>query len=135
MDRKNFTLRTALGRVKAKGAAGTGTSVFIAQRLTALALIPMVSWFVFMVLGIVASGGSYIYEITSSPFNTIILGLFIAFGMYHGAIGMHEIIEDYVHCRKLKFSLILLVNGFSLFTAVASICAILVLHFSLFKLG
>ena len=68
-----------------------------------------------------------------SPFTSIILALFVGMGIYHGNLGIKEIIEDYVHCHKLKISLIILVKFLSFVTAIAGICAILVLHLSTFN--
>jgi succinate dehydrogenase / fumarate reductase membrane anchor subunit len=39
-------------------------------------------------------------EWLSAHFNAALLGGFIAIGSYHAALGVQEIIEDYVSCEK-----------------------------------
>ncbi len=127
-------LRSALSKAKALGAAGTGTATWWAQRVSAIALIPLVTWFAFFMLKAIEYHNiEIITSMFDSPFTSIILALFIGMGIYHGNLGIKEIIEDYVHCHKMKISLIILVKFLSFVTAIAGICAILVLHLSTFN--
>lgn len=134
MKREN--LRTALSKVKGLGAAGTGTAGWIAQRVSAVALIPLVMWFVyFMIKAIEYKDLEIITSLFISPFCTIFLSLFISIGIYHGNLGMKEIVEDYVHCHMMKSFIVILLNLFSLLTAIAGVCAVLVLHLSTFSVN
>lgn len=132
-DNKN--MRSYLSKVKALGPAGNGTDIWIKQRLTALALVFLSFWFVSLVIKITASTKSELYLVAGSPFSTILLLMFVGVGLYHGKIGMKEIIEDYVHSHFIKNTIIILLNFFTIFTALTGFCAILIFHFSMFKLG
>ncbi len=113
--------------------ANKGTAAWWAQRVSAVALIPLVTWFVFFMLEATECQDiDRIYSLFTSPFPTIILALFLGLGLYHGCLGMKEIIEDYVHCHLMKTAMILFVQFFSLITAIAGICALLVFHLSTF---
>jgi len=92
------SMRTALGRVRALGAAHSGTQDFWRQRLTAVAM---------MLLTI-----------------PLILLLFIVASTWHMKIGMQVVIEDYVHNEKLKIAAIMANNFFSVAVALAAVYAI-----------
>ncbi len=127
-------LHAPLSMAKGLGAAGTGTSTWWAQRVSAVALVPLVIWFAyFMIKASEYQDIEIITSIFASPFPTLFLALFVGVGLYHGNVGMKEIIEDYVHCHKMKTGLILLLNFFSFVTAIVGICAIFVLHLSTFS--
>ncbi|MET0220294.1 MAG: succinate dehydrogenase, hydrophobic membrane anchor protein [Tardiphaga sp.] len=118
-------MRTPLGRVRALGAAHSGTSDFWRQRLTAVALtlliIPVLV-VVFMLLGRNQAGAAQI--LGSVPIALIML-LFIIASTWHMRIGMQVVIEDYIHGERLKLIAIMANNFFSATVALASIYAIL----------
>ena len=119
------SMRTPLGRVRALGAAHSGTQDFWRQRLTAVAMtllmIPGIV-VVMMVLGRNQAGAA---QILGSPWVGLILLLFIIASTWHMKIGMQVVIEDYVHHEPLKLVAIMANNFFSIAVALASIYAIL----------
>lgn len=122
-----------LGYIKGGKANSCGTKMWIAQRVSAIALIPLVIWFViFMFEAVATRNMDQLFSIFTSPFPTVLLAVFIITSIYHGAIGMIEIIEDYIHCSTTKIFLILFIKFFSSITAIAGACASLVLHLSTF---
>ncbi len=127
-------LRNPLAKAKGLGSAKGGSSIWWAQRVSALALVPLVIWFVyFMFSAVKCQNGDELMSIFTSPFPTIVLSIFITIGLYHGNIGIKEIIEDYVHCHSVKVYLNILVNFISFITIIATICALLVFHLSTFN--
>lgn len=133
MNIKN-SFKSPLSKAKSSGAAGNGTATFWSQRVSAVALIPLSVLFVLYILKIFEYRDiDLAMTMLSSPFISLFLALFVGTGLYHGNIGIKEIIEDYVHCNFLKYSLIIFINFLSLITAVAGICSILVLHLSTFN--
>lgn len=122
-----------LGEIKGGSANACGTKTWIAQRVSAIALVPLSLWFViFMLEAVNTQDLDQFSSIFTSPFPTVLLAVFLAISLYHGCIGMIEIIEDYVHCSVAKVTLILFIRFLSFITAVAGICALLVLHLSTF---
>lgn len=128
-----MTLRTELKTVRGLGSAKTGTGHWWSQRLTALALIPLVIWFVTLVVRMLSGTDVQLLMLIASPFNTVMLLLFLGVGLYHGLLGMKVIIEDYVHCEMTKILVITLLQFLTIVTAVAGGCAIIVFHLSLFS--
>ena len=79
------------------GKTHKGTATFIAQRTSAVLLLPLVVWFL---AGAVATAGSTQEEMRvwlAMPVNALLMGLLIIVGAFHMRIGMNEIIDDYAH--------------------------------------
>jgi succinate dehydrogenase / fumarate reductase membrane anchor subunit len=120
--------------MKLNNSPNSGVKTWWAQRISALALVPLVITFVYIVLKAVEYNNlDIIITMFASPFTTLLLALFIGVGLYHGNIGMIEIIEDYIHCHSMKIGLIIALKFISFVSAVGGICAILVLHLSSFN--
>lgn len=99
------------------------------QRITAIALIPLTVWFVCSMYGLITTDGN---NFASSPFNFIFLITFILVGLVHGKLGIQTIIEDYIHCNCLKYSLLIFVNLLVALTLIASVFSIFVIFLLLF---
>ncbi len=120
-------LRTPLGRVKGLGSAKSGSHHWWMQRVTALALIPLVIWFILNVIK-ASTGADRFIDIFANPFNAIGMVLFICVALYHGAMGFKVIVEDYIHCGCGKNFLIIGANFFTAVTAVAAVLAVITFH-------
>jgi succinate dehydrogenase / fumarate reductase membrane anchor subunit len=103
--------RTGLARARGLGSAKHGVGHFIAERVTAIALIPLVLWAVYsaLILSLATYQGAVIW--LRSPVNAVLLALLIAVGFWHMQVGMRVVIEDYIH-KPLGKSLCLLLNLF-----------------------
>ncbi|NND90731.1 MAG: succinate dehydrogenase, hydrophobic membrane anchor protein [Granulosicoccus sp.] len=88
--------RTPLSRVKGLGSAKEGTGHFWSQRLTAVALVPLVLWLAFSVASLPGMDYVAIREWLSQPFNAIAMILFIIAAFYHARLGLQVVIEDYI---------------------------------------
>ena len=102
--------RSPLGQVLGLGSAKEGAAHWWAQRVTAVALIPLGLWFVFSIAVLIGSERSdYISVIDwiGTPFNAVMLILFVATVAYHSALGVQVVIEDYVHGWTKVVSLVL----------------------------
>ena len=100
--------RTSLGRARGLGAAKHGVGQFITERVTAIALVPLVVWGIWSAI-IVARGG-YAGAIgwITSPLNAVLLSLTLVVGFWHMQVGMRVIIEDYVEKAFGRAALLLL---------------------------
>jgi len=125
-----MSLRTPLGRVLGKGSAGDGVSHWWVQRVTAVALIPLTAWFAIALLGKSLHSWEAMRGWLGQPWVavfTILLGVTLA---WHSWLGVQVVIEDYVHAKGAKTTLLLLSTFVHIGAAVAGIFAILALALS-----
>lgn len=125
----NSDLRTPLSRARGLGSAKEGVHHFWAQRITAVALIPLVVWFAISL--IMMSGADYavVRAWIGSPAVMVLLVLTIVIGLHHGQLGLQVVIEDYVHNDGVKLALIVLMRFIAVFFGLAAIVAILRIGF------
>ena len=121
----NSDLRTPLARARGLGSARVGVHHWWAQRLTAIALIPLVVWFAISL--VMMSGADYgaVRAWIGSPVVMVLLILTIAIGLHHGQLGLQVVIEDYVHGDGFKLALIVAVRFIAVLFGLAAIVAVL----------
>ena len=115
MSAPSGQMRTTQSRVRGLGSAKEGVAHWWAQRLTAVALIPLVIWYVISLVSLVGADRDRVVEWMASPFVAIASVLLIGATLYHGQLGIQVVIEDYVHGPRKKLVLLVL----SKFAAVA----------------
>ena len=123
-----MSLRSDLGKVKGLGSAKHGSGHWLAQKFSAVALIPLVAWFVITVIQVALGDNQSFINTLSSPINVVMVILFIGTALYHGTLGIQVVIEDYVSCECSKVAMIFLSRVFSILTIVAVIVAAITFH-------
>ena len=118
-------LRNPLARVRGLGSAKEGVAHWWAQRVTAVALVPLVLWFVASLAAMSGAGFETASEWLASPVASILTILLIVASFHHAQLGLQVVIEDYVHCEAGKVALILLVKGAAIVLALAGVFAVL----------
>lgn len=117
-------MRTPLARIRGLGSAREGTGQFWAQRLTAVALIPLVLFFLVMLISLNGADFATVRTALANPFVALMFVLMLVAGLYHMRIGMQIIIEDYIHSEGSKIALIMLNTFFAIVVGVASVYAL-----------
>lgn len=122
---KSRSMQTPLAAVRGLGSAKSGLHHWWNQRMTAVAMVPLVIWMVS--LCILMTGASYqdALAIASHPANATVLILFVAVGFWHAMLGLQVILEDYVAAEGLRLVLIVVIRMFAIALAALSILSIL----------
>ncbi|WP_273726358.1 succinate dehydrogenase, hydrophobic membrane anchor protein [Brucella gallinifaecis] len=122
-------MRTPLGKVRGLGSAKEGTGHFWFQRMSAVALVPLVLFFIGLVISLHGASYAEVKAVLAQPFTALVMALFVLTGVYHMRLGMQVIIEDYIHGEGLKVLLVMLNTFFTVVVGVACVYAILKLSF------
>ena len=103
--------RTPLGRARGLGAAGHGAGHWLSERVSSLALVPLVLWIAYAALQIAGAGYEGAIAWVREPLNAVLLVLLLAISFHHMHAGMRVVIEDYVD-KTMTRAGFLLVNLF-----------------------
>ena len=119
-----------LSRVRGLGSAKEGTEQWWLQRLTAIALVPLVIWYVISLVTLIGADREAVVAWLQSPFAAIASVLLIVATFHHGQLGIQVVIEDYVHTPWLKTTLLLLNKFGAIVLGATAIFAVLKIAFS-----
>ena len=122
-------LRSDLGRVRGLGSAKGGTSHWWAQRVTAVALVPLSAWFVFSITSLVGVDREGLKVWVNGPVSFVLMVLFLIALFYHMQLGLQVVIEDYVHNERNKVISLILNKLIAVFLVVSSITALMKIAF------
>ena len=116
--------RSPLSRARGLGSAKEGTHHWWLQRVTAIALIPLVVWFAISL--VMLSGADYAVARAwiGSPLVMVLLTLTIVVGLYHGQLGLQVVWEDYTG-GALRVAMIVLTKFLAALFGVGAIVAVL----------
>ncbi|MEX0589890.1 MAG: succinate dehydrogenase, hydrophobic membrane anchor protein [Xanthobacteraceae bacterium] len=120
-------MRTPLRRVRGLGPAHSGTGHFWLQRTTAIANVPLVIYFVFVIATLTGRSHAAVAATLGQPAVVILMLAAILSIIMHMRVGMQMIIEDYVHHEGTKVTLLLANTFFTIavgLTATFAICRI-----------
>ncbi|MCA3246243.1 MAG: succinate dehydrogenase, hydrophobic membrane anchor protein [Azospirillum sp.] len=123
------SLRSPLGRVRGLGSAKDGTHHWWAQRVTAIALVPLLLWFVASVVSLAGAPLAEVKAWLASPVAAVLLLALIVAVFHHAQLGLQVVIEDYVHAEGVKIAALLLVKGAALLFGGLSAFSVLKLAF------
>lgn len=120
--------RTPLARARGLGSAKEGVHHWWAQRLTAIALIPLVVWFAVSL--VMLSGADYqvVRAWIASPLVMVMLILTIGIGLHHGQLGLQVVWEDYTE-GAFRVVMIVLTKFLAVLFGLGAIVAILRIGF------
>jgi succinate dehydrogenase / fumarate reductase membrane anchor subunit len=120
-----MSIRTPLARARGLGSAKSGTGHWWAQRLTAIALIPLVIWFAISVVVMAGADHEAVVAWIGNPLTAVLLVLLIVAVFHHAQLGLQVVIEDYVHTRWMEIALLLIVKGAALLLGAIGILSVL----------
>jgi succinate dehydrogenase / fumarate reductase, membrane anchor subunit len=106
------------------GSAKSGVEQWWAERVSAVALVPLTLWFMASIIA--HTGSNYVDFVMwlRTPTIMILMILLVIALFYHAALGLEVVIDDYVH-SGVKFGAVIAVRLVSSGLAVAGIVSIL----------
>jgi succinate dehydrogenase / fumarate reductase membrane anchor subunit len=100
--------RTALGRARGLGSAKHGVGLWIAERVSSVALVPLSLWAICSALTLSRVGYDGAAAWMHSPLNAVLSALFVAVSFQHMHAGLRVVVEDYIHKSETKAAVLLL---------------------------
>ena len=120
-----MTLRTPLGVVLGRGAAGEGVSHWWAQRVSAVALVPLAVWFLVALIRMPLTDYAAVTIWIASGWNPVWLALLLLAVCWHSRLGVQVVIEDYVHGHAVKTAALLFNSAAHLLLLAMGLYAVL----------
>jgi succinate dehydrogenase / fumarate reductase, membrane anchor subunit len=117
--------RTPIAKVRGLGAARSGLQHWKMQRLTAIANVLLVLWFMFSAMALSGSGYDQVRAWLASPVTASLVVLLIISTFYHARLGLQIVVEDYVHHEGARIASLVAIALIVLALAVACIVAVL----------
>lgn len=122
-------MRTQLGRVRGLGSNKDGVHHFWVQRLSGIALVPLVLWLVISGTDMVGADLDTFKAWVSTHYNPLLLILLILTMFHHAQLGLQVIIEDYIHGEAVKFASLIIMKFAVVLMGGSAIFAVIRLTF------
>lgn len=110
--------RSPLARARGLGSAKEGVEHWWAERVSAVALLPLTIWFAASVMAVAGGDHAAFVAWLGSPLSSVCMVLLLIALFYHMALGLQVVIEDYIHSRaKTPLLVAMRLGCFALATA------------------
>ena len=122
--------KTDYARVHGHGAAGEGVGHWWAQRVTAVALIPLTLLFIIPFGRALGSGYDAFVATYSNLWHALVAVLFIIAALTHLQQGLQVVIEDYVPGKATRFAALLANTLLTWALGIAGVLSVAAILFS-----
>lgn len=112
-----MSLREPLARAKGHGSAKEGTRRYIAYRVTSLAMVVFIPWFLISVINNLHADYSLLIVWLKNPLTTIMGMLFLIIFGTHFWLELRVVVEDYVATPMRRYATLIALK-FALFIVV-----------------
>ena len=125
MTRQTKSMSTPLARARGLGSAKSGLHHWWHQRVSAVAMVGLVSWMVVLLFRLVEADYQTALNMLAHPVNATVVVLFVAVGLWHASLGIQVVLEDYVANEGARLIAILAVKMTASVTAILAILSVL----------
>ncbi|MCW3473560.1 succinate dehydrogenase, hydrophobic membrane anchor protein [Limobrevibacterium gyesilva] len=123
-------MRSMLGQVRGLGSAKAGTAHWWAQRMTAVALVPLTLWFVCAVIRLAGLPRAAVVDWAASPLTATLLVALVLATFHHLQLGLQVVMEDYIHRDRPRMLWLLVMKAAAALLGLAALIAVLKLAFT-----
>ncbi len=124
-----MSLRTPLSRVRGLGTSSEVTGEWWAERLTAVALVPLTFLFVVIVIATLGADRDEIIALMGNPLVAIAMLLVILAVFFHMKLAVQVVVEDYIHNKPVKTAIMIALPLVCILLGTANAFAVLKLAF------
>jgi succinate dehydrogenase / fumarate reductase, membrane anchor subunit len=117
--------RTPMKIANGLGSARSGAHHFMVQRITAVALIALGLWVVWIALEMLHMDYAAARALIARPWNAVLMIAFLIASFWHAQLGLQVIVEDYVHAKGLELASQIAIKFACFLGAAASVLAVL----------
>jgi len=125
MTRQTKSMSTPLARARGLGSAKSGLHHWWHQRVSAVAMVGLVSWMVVLLFSLAEADYQTALTMLAHPVNATVVVLFVAVGLWHASLGLQVVLEDYVANEGVRLIAILAVKMAASVTAILAILSVL----------
>jgi succinate dehydrogenase / fumarate reductase membrane anchor subunit len=118
-------LRTPIKNAVGLGSARHGVHHFVVQRVTAVALMLLGAWFVWLALRMLHLDYAGAHALIAHPLNALLMIAFVVAVFWHTQLGLQVVVEDYVHTHGWQLLWQISIKFLCFLGAAASVLAIL----------
>ncbi len=123
-----MSLRTPLSRARGSGSAKEGVGHWISLRVTAIALVPLVLFFLATMVAMAGQPYEVVRAYLAQPLIALGYVLLIVAGFWHLKIGLGEVVADYLQKDGTRVFCLLLINFLAYGLGAACLLAVLRLY-------
>jgi succinate dehydrogenase / fumarate reductase, membrane anchor subunit len=117
--------RTPLKIARGLGSAQRGAHHFMVQRITAVALVGLGLWVVWIALEALHMDYAAARAMIARPWNAVLMIAFLVASFWHAQLGLQVIVEDYVHGKGLELASQIAIKFVCFLGAAASVLAVI----------
>ena len=125
MTRQTKSMSTPLAKARGLGSAKSGLHHWWHQRVSAVAMVGLVSWMVVLLFSLVEADYQTALNVLAHPVNATVVVLFVAVGLWHASLGLQVVLEDYVANEGVRLIAILAVKMAASVIAILAILSVL----------
>ncbi|MDX2074607.1 MAG: succinate dehydrogenase, hydrophobic membrane anchor protein [Alphaproteobacteria bacterium] len=129
MTKKHSHFETPLAKARGHGASHSAVAHWWFQRVTAVALLFLLPWFVVSLLrSMLSPDVGMVANWFASPLHSVGMVLLLIATFWHAKLGFQVVVEDYVHAPFAKYALLLLNNFIAIAAITLGAVAVLRMH-------
>ena len=94
------------------------------QRISAVITLILMIYFTYLMTSLSPLNYLEAHSFVATPYQGIALGLLVVVGLFHAALGVQTIIEDYIPLASSRLALLVMARGVFVIASVASLAAV-----------